>query len=141
MVSVHRTDRLGNGLQGSYNINTLCPKKNAIVGFWSISPSNPHQIWKVRSLDFEFWTSRSCYIGAITHQGSFSFFTWKVSTIETTLLDLQNLNLSSSITFSDIFYTNDTGFNKNLLPPCQLPIDTFIIWKCRESKTANDIPW
>ena len=114
----------------SENLNTLCPQKNARVGFWSISPSNLHQILKVRSvlksadsenfktvLDFEFWPTWSWDIGARTHQWSFSFLTWiwKVLTVVTTLLDLQNLNLTSSITYSDIFYTGDAGVIQKLL--------------------------
>ena len=113
-----------------YNLYTMS-QKNATDGFWLIiSPPNLLQMWKVRSvlksagsqdfrtvLDFQFWPGRSWDIEARTHQGSFSFFTWiwKVSTDVTTLLDFLNLYLTSSITSSNIFYTNDPGHRYHLL--------------------------
>ena len=68
-------------------------------------------------LTFDIWPTGIWDIGSRTHQGSFSFFTWiwKVSAVVTNLLDLQNLNLKSSITFSDIFHTNYPGFNPKIL--------------------------
>ena len=92
--------------------------------------SNLHQIQKGRSvlksacsedfktvLDFQFWPSRSLDIGVRTHQGSFSVFTFFARNYTDsagliTLLDSQNLNLTSQIIFCDIFHTNDPTFNK-----------------------------
>ena len=112
-----------------YTVST----KNYTVCFLAITPSNLHQIQKVRSvlksarfedfktvLDFQFWPSRSWDIGVRTHQGSFLVFTFFARNYTDlagliTLLDSQNLNFKSQNIFSDIFHTNDPTFNKKII--------------------------
>ena len=67
------------------------------------------QLFKT-DLTFDFWPKRSWDTGARTHQGSFSFFCVNMEAVVITLLDFQNLNLTSCITFLDIFFTNDPSF-------------------------------
>ena len=82
----------------------------------SVLKSAGSEIFKT-VLDFEFLPSRSGDIGARTTPGVIFNFHMKKECLTdvTTLLDLQNLKLTSSITISDIFYTNDPGLKHKLL--------------------------
>ena len=81
----------------------------------SVLKSAGSEIFKT-VLDFEFLPSRSGDNGARTTHFIFNFHMKKECLTDvTTLLDLQNLKLTSSITISDIFYTNDPGLKHKLL--------------------------
>ena len=132
--------------QNSMSIHSVHKKKYPVC-FLAITPSNLHQIQKGRSvlksarsedfktvLDFQFWPSRSWDIGVRTHQGSFSVFTFFARNYTDlacliTLLDSQNLNLTSQIIFCDIFNTYVPTFNRKKIKKLFLK---FLCWNYTE---------
>ena len=129
------------------SIHTPCPQKKYTVCILAITSSNLDQIQKVRwvlksarsqlfktVLTFEIWPSRSWENWGQRHQGSFSVFTFFARNYTDlacliTLLDSQNLNLTSQIIFCDIFNTYVPTFNKKKIKKWFLK---FLCWNYTE---------